>query len=381
MLASQRLGARPYSLSALQKFATCPYQFLLSAIYRLEPNDEPEPLQRLDPLTRGALFHAVQAEFFRTLQARGPLPLDAKALPAALQLVDRKLTEVAAAYRERLAPAIDRVWRDEIAALGRDLRVWVRRLPQAGGWKPGVLRVQLRPVGRGTRPAERPRSGDDRRPVPAAGIRGPRGAAAGWRTGARDRSQDREESLDAADGHRRRRHAAAGALRHGHRTDPRPSRSCRGAFSTAPRRAASPSTRSRSTRPTAAQVSTRSRSSIARSSWAFCRRRPLRARARGAISERSAVRTKRNTLRASRRPPGRSDRAAGDAMTPSPIRPCPTPRRARPSPASRRNAHRRSGGRHGQNDRARRPDRHDPGGGPRGRRRDCRRDVHRKSRR
>ncbi len=77
MLDSQRLGARPYSLSALQKFATCPYQFLLSAIYRLEPNDEPEPLQRLDPLTRGALFHEVQAEFFRSMQAQGLLPVDA----------------------------------------------------------------------------------------------------------------------------------------------------------------------------------------------------------------------------------------------------------------------------------------------------------------
>jgi RecB family exonuclease len=139
MLDSQRLGARPYSLSALQKFATCPYQFLLSAIYRLEPNDEPEPLQRLDPLMRGALFHAVQAEFFRSMQAQGLLPLDADGLPAALQLVDRKLAEVAAAYRERLAPAIDRVWREEIGALGRDLRVWVRRLPQAGGWKPSYF--------------------------------------------------------------------------------------------------------------------------------------------------------------------------------------------------------------------------------------------------
>ena len=77
MLDSQRLGARPYSLSALQKFATCPYQFLLSAIYRLEPNDEPEPLQRLDPLTRGALFHEVQAEFFRRCRREGALPVDA----------------------------------------------------------------------------------------------------------------------------------------------------------------------------------------------------------------------------------------------------------------------------------------------------------------
>ena len=139
MLATQRLGARPYSLSALQKFATCPYQFLLSAVYRLEPNDEPQPLQRLDPLTRGALFHEVQAEFFRSLQAHGRLPLDARSLPAAITQIDRTLAEVAAAYRERLAPAIDRVWREEIAALGRDLRVWVRRLPEAGEWRPSYF--------------------------------------------------------------------------------------------------------------------------------------------------------------------------------------------------------------------------------------------------
>jgi ATP-dependent helicase/nuclease subunit B len=139
MLESQRLGARPYSLSALQKFATCPYQFLLSAIYRLEPNDEPEPLQRLDPLTRGALFHEVQAEFFRSMQAHGRLPVEAAGVAAALQQVDRTLAEVAAAYRERLAPAIDRVWREEIAALGRDLRVWVRRLPEAGRWRPSYF--------------------------------------------------------------------------------------------------------------------------------------------------------------------------------------------------------------------------------------------------
>ena len=47
MLESQRLGARPYSLSALQKFATCPYQFLLSAIYRLEPNDDARAIAEL----------------------------------------------------------------------------------------------------------------------------------------------------------------------------------------------------------------------------------------------------------------------------------------------------------------------------------------------
>ncbi len=66
-LAAQRLTARPYSLTALQRFAACPYQFQLAAIYQLAPLDEPAPLQRLDPLTRGSLFHEIQTAFFRTL--------------------------------------------------------------------------------------------------------------------------------------------------------------------------------------------------------------------------------------------------------------------------------------------------------------------------
>jgi len=121
MLESQRLTARPYSLSALQKYAACPYQFLLSAIYRLEPPPGIEPLQKLDPLTRGSIFHEAQAQFFR---------------PAALATLDRVIAKVAAKYEEDLAPAIDRVWRDEIGDIARDLRVWVRRLPQAAGWEP-----------------------------------------------------------------------------------------------------------------------------------------------------------------------------------------------------------------------------------------------------
>jgi hypothetical protein len=136
LLARQRLAARPYSLSALQKFSSCPYQFLLSAIYRLQPAEEPEPLQKLDPLTRGALFHEVQAEFFRELQRGGQLPLTDADVPRALVLLDATVTRVAAKYHETLAPAIDRVWRDEVADIARDLRVWARRLPEAGDWKP-----------------------------------------------------------------------------------------------------------------------------------------------------------------------------------------------------------------------------------------------------
>ena len=136
VLAAQRLGARPYSVSALQKFTTCPYQFTLSAIYRLEPNEQPEPLQRLDPLTKGAIFHEVQAAFFRALHAEHRLPVTASDVPHALATLNKVLSQVASKYEEDLAPAIPRVWREEISSIGRDLRVWVRKLPEAEGWTP-----------------------------------------------------------------------------------------------------------------------------------------------------------------------------------------------------------------------------------------------------
>ena len=141
MLESQRLAARPYSLSALQKYAACPYQFLLSAIYRLEPPPAIEPLQKLDPLTRGSIFHEAQAHFFRALQKEGRLPVAATDIAAVLATLDGVIAEVAARYEENLAPAIDRVWRDEISDIGRDLRVWATRLATAeqadqAGWMP-----------------------------------------------------------------------------------------------------------------------------------------------------------------------------------------------------------------------------------------------------
>ncbi|HSL24167.1 MAG TPA: PD-(D/E)XK nuclease family protein [Vicinamibacterales bacterium] len=127
-LASQRLTARPYSLSALQNFAECPYRFLLSAIHRLEPFEIPLPLQRLDALTKGSLVHRVQAEWFRTLQADGNLPLAPERLGRALNVMTATIDRVAAQFEDELAPAIDRVWRDEIESIRSDLLEWVRRL-------------------------------------------------------------------------------------------------------------------------------------------------------------------------------------------------------------------------------------------------------------
>ena len=137
-LETQRLTARPYSVSALQQYAACPYRFFLSAAYRLTPLEEPEPLQRMDPLTKGRLFHQVQTEFFRALQ-REQIDIAAAQMKGVLETLDETLTRIAADYYERLAPAIDRVWHDEIAAIRTDLRVWVDQLVSHGEWKPWLF--------------------------------------------------------------------------------------------------------------------------------------------------------------------------------------------------------------------------------------------------
>jgi ATP-dependent helicase/nuclease subunit B len=136
---ANRLRARPYSLSALQRFATCPYQFLLATIYRLEPWDEPEPLVRMDPLTRGSLFHKAQAEFYRAMQSARALPVARAGLDRAIVTMDGVLDRVAMEYAEKLAPAIDRVWRDEIGEIRRDLGIWVQKLSDDPTWVPAYF--------------------------------------------------------------------------------------------------------------------------------------------------------------------------------------------------------------------------------------------------
>jgi ATP-dependent helicase/nuclease subunit B len=135
-LARHRLRNRPYSLSALQRFATCPYQFLLAAIHRLEPWQEPEPLVRMDPLTRGSLFHRAQADFLRELHDSGALPVDASNVTAAIRTLYKVIDRVAAEYEDDLAPAIARVWNDEVGDIRRDLSIWARRLADNQEWIP-----------------------------------------------------------------------------------------------------------------------------------------------------------------------------------------------------------------------------------------------------
>lgn len=127
-LQAHRFSERSYSPSSLQHFAACPYRFLLQAIFQFRPREAPVPLEQMDPLTRGALFHAVQFELFRELKSGGLLPITAEHRERTLDLADQVLDQVAAQFEDDLAPAIQRVWKREIEDVRTDLRGWIQQV-------------------------------------------------------------------------------------------------------------------------------------------------------------------------------------------------------------------------------------------------------------
>jgi ATP-dependent helicase/nuclease subunit B len=166
-LARHNLSARSFSPTALQNYAACPYRFFLQAIHRLEPREEPVAIEIVDPLTRGALFHEVQYEVLTMLREAGALPVTFATLGGATAAVDDVLDRVANRYREKLAPAIPRVWEDSMNAIRADLREWLRRYAENDdGWVPYRFELSFGLSDR-DRPGEDPASVPD--PVPIVG--------------------------------------------------------------------------------------------------------------------------------------------------------------------------------------------------------------------
>jgi len=143
-LSRYRLRQRPYSVSALQKYAKCPYHFFLAAIHGLEPRRESTPIERLDPLTRGQILHRIQADFLSRLREDDALPVSATNVSSALRVLEEVIGGVEAEYRESTCPAILRVWADEIEILRTDLRLWVSRMGESTSeWVPSNFELSF----------------------------------------------------------------------------------------------------------------------------------------------------------------------------------------------------------------------------------------------
>ena len=79
----------------------------------------------------------MQFELFGRLAEAELLPVTRDKLEAARAILDRVLDAVAERYRDKLAPAIERVWDDGVAAVRADLREWLQRVSEdASGFVP-----------------------------------------------------------------------------------------------------------------------------------------------------------------------------------------------------------------------------------------------------
>ncbi len=77
----QHLLRSPFSVSMLEQFQRCPYQFFAERLLQLRPVEKPEVA--LSPLERGTLFHTILYRFFSELQGKEaqqvPIMLDPEA--------------------------------------------------------------------------------------------------------------------------------------------------------------------------------------------------------------------------------------------------------------------------------------------------------------
>jgi RecB family exonuclease len=120
------LSERAWSTSALQQYARCPYRFALRGILGLRPAERPVGIQRMDPATRGEIYHEVQFELMRQAMAG-----------ERCEPLGEVLERVAARMEAKLAPAIPQIWRSELRSILADLTGWVeKRTSQEADWTP-----------------------------------------------------------------------------------------------------------------------------------------------------------------------------------------------------------------------------------------------------
>ncbi len=131
-LAAHRPANRAYSATGLESFAACPYQFFLKNLIRLRPTERPDAVVQLDPLSRGSLLHEVFFHLGQQFRAQGLAPLTEARLDEAYSVLDDVFRQVEAEQKDRLAPAVERIWRDQMDGLLGDLRGFLERLAGTG---------------------------------------------------------------------------------------------------------------------------------------------------------------------------------------------------------------------------------------------------------
>jgi len=129
-----RLSERGFAVTALEKYAACPYRFYLATVVGLRPRKVSAAIEEMDAGTRGLLIHELLRTVSVELHKQGLFSPDTDFLQAKRVLM-ASVNRAAAGYRDELAPAIPRVWEDAISDIGADLVRWLQ-VTRDSGWQP-----------------------------------------------------------------------------------------------------------------------------------------------------------------------------------------------------------------------------------------------------
>jgi superfamily I DNA/RNA helicase/CRISPR/Cas system-associated exonuclease Cas4 (RecB family) len=125
VFAVNRLRIRSFAVTAIEKFYACPYRFMLAAIHKIPARERRTTQDRLDPITRGVLFHRAQAATLAKLEREGLLPLSLEYQTQAMTILDTCLDTAARDHEERVLPTVSSVFWDEIQRMRVEMHAWL----------------------------------------------------------------------------------------------------------------------------------------------------------------------------------------------------------------------------------------------------------------
>ena len=118
-------AARRVSASGIETWATCPFQFFLGRVLRVNATDRPEDGWTVDPLERGSMIHRILERFFKALKRTGRLEGLGEYSSADRKLLEDIAAENFADLERRGVTGHPLVWESTSAAIRADLRTFL----------------------------------------------------------------------------------------------------------------------------------------------------------------------------------------------------------------------------------------------------------------
>lgn len=129
-----------FSPTSLEKYAACPFAYLLSKVLKVEPVEEPERLVSITPPQRGRLVHLIIARVFSELSKAHLLPLAAVQREKASALAARIVNETLVDFQEAEPTGLAVFWEVEKKSIAEAVRLLLRaERAEEGGYVPAYF--------------------------------------------------------------------------------------------------------------------------------------------------------------------------------------------------------------------------------------------------